>query len=113
MEDEIYDGKSSMQEYIPDPKPEENQENSIVYIYNTHQGEEYKESQTQDYNVIPTVMLASYYLREKLNEQGIQTIVETNKISEVLRIHQWNYASSYQASKLLIQDAYTKNPSLQ
>ena len=113
IEDEIYDGKSSRQEYIPDPKPEDNQAHPLIYIYNTHQGEEYKESQTQEYNVIPTVMLASYYLREKLNAQGLQTIVENNRISEVLRIHQWNYASSYQASKLLMQDAYTKNPSLQ
>ncbi len=110
--DEEYIGSDSKQEYIPDPTPEENKENPLIYLYNTHQGEEYNGGVLSEYNVVPTVMLASYRLREKLNSFGLNTIVETNQISEILKINNWNYNSSYKASKILMKDAYEKNPTL-
>ncbi len=112
ISDEIYDGSKSIQEYTPDPAPEENKSFPIIYLYNTHQGEEYYQEKTFDYQVTPTVMLAAYKLREELNKKGLNTIVETNPISEVLKINNWNYASSYKASRLLMEDAKEKNPTL-
>src|SRR5574344_99839 len=38
----------------------------LVYIYNTHDTEGYKISETQPYNITPNVKLASYILQEKL-----------------------------------------------
>lgn len=112
IEEDVYDGSNSKNEYISDPDPKENHEYPVVYIYNTHQGEEYVGDNLQEHDVIPTVMLASYRLREKLNQNNIYTMVETNKISEILKINNWNYGSSYKASKLLMSDAKEKNQTL-
>ena len=98
-------------EYIEDPyKPEVTE--PILYIYNTHQTEGYQKSNNASYNITPSVLMASYILRESLNDLGVPTLVETNDITEVLRIHNWKYKYSYAASKLLLQDAMEKNKSL-
>ena len=39
--DEVYNGEDKAQEYLADPAPLENKTNPLVYLYNTHQGEEY------------------------------------------------------------------------
>ena len=109
---DYYDGSTSKQEYTPDPNPEENKEDPLIYLYNTHQGEEYNGGVLSEYNVIPTVMLAAYRLREQLNNYGLNTIVETNNISEILRSNGWNYNSSYSASKILMTNALEENPTL-
>ena len=57
-------------------------------------------------------MTASYMLREKLNNNNIPTMVETNDITEFLRTNNWNYASSYKVSRILMEDAKNKNDSL-
>ena len=54
----------------------------LVYIYNTHQTEEYRVTNINDYNVIPTVMHASLILQDRLNNLGIKSMVETNSIKE-------------------------------
>ena len=83
----------------------------IVYIYNTHQSEEYaKGGNDQDTN--PTVMTASYMLREQFNKNSIPSIVEENDILEVLRVNNWNYASSYKVSRMMMESAKEKDESL-
>lgn len=84
----------------------------IVYIYNTHQTEEYRKININDYNVTPNVMHASYILKNKLSDLGINTLVESNNIKEILDINGWSYRNSYKASKMLAQDALEKNPSI-
>ena len=84
----------------------------LVYIYNTHQTEEYRGINANEYNVIPTVLHASLILKNKLDELGIPTIVETNSIKEILNINGWSYRNSYKASKLLASDTLEKNPSI-
>jgi len=98
--------------YVPDPKPDIRIEEPIVYLYNTHQTEEYALSNNEEYNVKPTVMTLSYILREKLNNKGIKTIVEENNVSEFLKANNWNYASSYKVTRLLLDDIKSKNKSL-
>jgi len=83
----------------------------IVYIFNTHQSEEYS-SNTIEYNIKPTVMTASFMLEERLKKLGIYSIVEESNVTELLRINNWNYASSYRITKMLMTDAKEKNPSL-
>ncbi len=111
-EDEECVFKPSDYEYTTDPHPYENKKDALIYIYNTHQSEEYKGGTLQEHDIMPTVMLASYKFREELNSLGLNTIVETNPIADVLRVNGWNYASSYKASKLLMQSAYEENPTL-
>ena len=99
--------------YVKDPYEKAEINNPIVYLYNTHQSEEYAANNLESYNVKPTVMMTSYILREKLNKNGISTIVEENDVTEFLRTNNWNYSSSYKVTKILMEDAYSKNPSLE
>ena len=103
---------SSDSTYVEDPYPEKEIEEPLVYIYNTHQLEEYSKANIEEYNVTPNVMMASYILREKLYEAGIPAMVEDNDVSEFLHANNWNYASSYKVTRLLMEDAKEKNPSL-
>lgn len=98
--------------YVKDPYNGDSSSDPIVYIYNTHQSEEYSTNNLENYNVKPTVMMTSYILREKLNNNGIPTIVEENDVTEFLRTNNWNYASSYKVTRLLLDDIFNKNPSL-
>lgn len=108
-QDELVSGIEA--EYIEDPYDNSVSE-PIVYIYNTHQTEGYQKSNNASYNITPSVLMASYILRESLNDLGIPSIVETNDIAELLRVHSWKYSYSYAASKILLEDTIRKNPSL-
>lgn len=98
-------------EYIEDPNPIDIN-NPIVYIYNTHQLENYNNKNLDIYGITPNVLMASYILKEKLNKMGISTIVEDTNISDFLNINGWDYSSSYKATRLLILDKKSKYPSL-
>jgi len=97
--------------HISDPNPV-NVNKPIVYIYNSHQLENYDNSNYETYNITPNVMMASYMLKEKLNELGIPTIVEESDITEFIRINNWNYNYSYAASRYYINSAIENNKSL-
>ena len=84
----------------------------IIYIYNTHQLEEYSNSNVSNYDASPNVLMASYILKEKLNDLNIPTIVEQTNINQILDTNNWKYNYSYKASKMLIEDALSKNDSL-
>lgn len=98
-------------QHIKDPNPTDI-EKPLVYIYNSHQLENYSSTNYEAYNITPNVMMASYLLREKLNNMGVNTIVEEADITEFIRINSWNYNYSYVASRYYIEDAIAKNPSL-
>ena len=105
--------KPLTQDKTPLNEPVINEEKKpIVYIFNTHQKEEYAKENTLEYNISPTVMTASYMLQERLKEEGINSIVEESNVTELLRINNWNYASSYKITKMLMQQAKVDNPSL-
>lgn len=98
-------------EYINDPNPTDIN-NPIIYIYNTHQLENYNNKNLEIYGITPNVLMASYILREKLNKIGLSTIVEDTNIYEFLNLNGWDYASSYKATRLLILDKKNKYSSL-
>ena len=97
--------------YIEDPNPVD-VNNPIVYIYNSHQLENYNSSNLDIYGITPNVLMASYLLKEKLNSKGISTIVEDANLTEFLAINGWNHASSYKASRIFILDKKNKYDSL-
>lgn len=97
--------------YVKSPIPQE-VNNPIVYIYNSHQGEEYNSDEYGDYNIKPGVMMASFILKDYLEKEGIKTLVEEGNINEFLNINNWNYNYSYDASRYFLNDALEKNPSI-
>lgn len=68
-----------------------------VYIYSTHQSEEYVGGQT--------VMDASAILGNALEERGIHVVLETANFKEYLNAQGWDYNQSYKASYNYLNDA--------
>ena len=56
--------------------------------------------------------MASYLLKEKLNQKGISTIVEDTNLTEFLELNNWNYAASYRASRIFMLDKQNTYSSL-
>lgn len=83
-----------------------------VYIYNTHQTEKYSTTKENNYNVDNTVIFASFLLKWYLENLGINTLVESNSISDILNKNNLKYKDSYKASRILIEQAYKETPSL-
>ncbi len=78
--------------------------NPLIYIYNTHQLENYNNDNLSIYGITPNVLMASYLLKEKLNDLDIPTIVEDTNMTEFLDINKWDYSSSYKASRIFLLD---------
>ena len=84
----------------------------LIYIYNSHQTEEYTPSSFVEYSVMPTVQMNNYILEDQFRKKNYAVIVEEKNIKQVLNEHGWNYASSYQASRLFLEDAKKNYPTL-
>ena len=83
-----------------------------IYLYNSHDTEEYKPSSFAEYSVMPTVKLSDYVLKEKLEDNGFSVLIEEQSISSIRSSLGLNYAGSYQASRSLMEQAKEKYPSL-
>jgi len=79
-----------------------------IYIYNSHQGEEYSKKYLEEYNIVPTVLTASKMLSEKLNKLGINTIVEESDILEYMNNNNLDHSGSYIASRHFLEKAMNK-----
>ena len=90
----------------------DNNTNPIVYIYNTHDEENYSYISNDAYNINPNVKLAALIMEERLNDMGINTIVERQSIQFILKENNWIYKDSYRASRLLLEDIKNKYKSL-
>lgn len=99
--------------YIDDPYPEKKVDQPKIYIYNTHQLEEYAKNKYEKYNVTPNVLMAAYIFREKLNGLGLPTIVEQTEINEILKMNSWKYYKSYDVTRMLINQAKKDYTSLE
>ena len=102
MLDTTYKGLIKEEQTIPVTKEEKT---PLIYIYNSHQTEEYTPSSFVEYSVMPTVQMNNYILEEKLEEANYNTIVEEKSIKQVLNEHGWNYAGSYNASRIFLEEA--------
>lgn len=106
------DNYSVNSEYIEDIKKDDSIDDPVVYIYNTHQLEEYNAANLEEYNIRPNVLMASYILREYLNKNNIKTVVETADITDFLNVNGWSYSKSYDASRYYLNEAINKYPNL-
>ena len=84
-----------------------------IYLYNTHQTEEYKTSELLEFTIKPTVMINNYILEDIFNKNGYKTLVEERSIKEILNNNNWKYSASYKASRIYLEDAYKNNNSLE
>lgn len=84
-----------------------------IYIYNTHQTEEYAPNTFLEGQVKPTVMMASYIMGDVFIKNGYSTLVEERSISEQLKNNNWKYYKSYDASRIYIDDAKKNNPTIE
>ena len=97
--------------YISDPNKVDIK-NPIIYIYNSHQLENYNNDRLSIYGITPNVLMASYLLKEKLNANGVSSIVEDTNMTEFLELNNWDYAASYKASRIFMLDKINTYPSL-
>ncbi len=84
----------------------------LIYLYNSHQTEEYKASNYAEFSVNPTIIMNDYILEDIFNKNGYKTIVEEQSIKEILKKNNWNYTYSYKASRQLLEESIIKYPSL-
>lgn len=75
----------------------------IIYIYNTHQTENYSTDYLAEYTITPTIMIASYMLKENLEDYGIYSYVEENSVKDVLNKNKWKYAKSYTVTRSFME----------
>ncbi len=83
-----------------------------VYIYNSHQTEEYAPSNFVEFSINPTVMMVDYILEDVFKKSNIYSIVEERRIMDVLNQNSWNYNYCYVASRSFMEDAYLNNSTL-
>jgi len=84
----------------------------LVYIYNSHQGENYSNKYLTDYNIVPNVLTASYMLEEKLKNIGINTLVEENNILAYMKENNYDHSKSYIASRHFLTKTFEKYNSI-
>ena len=96
-------------------KPKEvinNKSSPVIYLYNSHQSEEYKPSTYAEYSINPTVIMNDYILEDIFNKNGYKTYVEENSIKDILNKNNWNYSYSYKASRELLEERIIEYPTL-
>lgn len=101
-----YEKPNTKREYYAiENKKEIIKQEPLVYIYNTHQTEEYIDKEN-------TVLTAAHYLKEKLEQLGISTIVEEKNIKETIEENNLNYSESYKASRVNLENIKNKYPNI-
>ncbi len=90
----------------------EEKKEPIVYLYNTHQEEQFKSGSLEAYNIPTTVLIASKILKEYLADLKIEVIVEEQSVTTLLHSLNLKYGSSYKVSRMLMEEAQKENPSL-
>ena len=88
----------------------ENKERPVIYIYNSHQGEKYSREYLEDYNITPDVLMASNMLKDKLDNIGINGVVENSDILAYMKEKGYNHGQSYIASRVYLTRAMEKYP---
>ena len=93
-------------------KKEETNKKPVVYLYNTHQLEEYSSDYLEVYNIKPTVLLASFILKDYLSKYGIESIVEEENLVDIRNSMNLKYGRSYQVSRTLLEKRKNEYPTL-
>lgn len=84
----------------------------LIYVYNTHQKEEYASTNFIESEISPTVMMSSYIMKNVFDKNKFNTLVEERSISDLLSKNNWKYYRSYDASRIYLDDSKQNNPTL-
>ena len=84
----------------------------LVYIYNTHQTEEYSKKDLELYNITPNVLVASYMLEEQLSKYNIKSLVEERNPQQELKKKKLAYNKSYSITRNYLDETIKNNPSI-
>lgn len=91
-----------------------NKNSPIIYIYNTHDMEEYSSlNEIKLLGISENVVTASYMLQELLSSYGINSIVEEKSPTKEVKQNNLSYPSTYTFSYNNAIDAKNKNKSLE
>lgn len=82
----------------------------LIYIYNTHENEEYAGSV---YNITPTVKTVSDILKDELEGLGILSIVEKKSITKEVNKRGLDYTGTYTVSFEYLKMRKKENPTLE
>ena len=83
----------------------ENVEEPLIYIYNSHQLETY---QSMESGISPNVLMVSYLLSDRLNKEGIKTISENTNIYEFIKTSNLPENSFYASTRIFIKNMMNK-----
>lgn len=88
---------------------EEKNNKTIVYLYNTHQEEKYLD---KEHIYKPTIMQATKYLNERLNNLGIGSFMENKSVSKIVNDNNWSYGKTYIVSRQFMEERKREIPDI-
>lgn len=86
-------------------EPPKKTNDPLIYIYNTHPTETYIDGQN-------SIKTATYYMKEKLEQLGINTLLSTDNITQMIYDNNWTYDDSYKASRIELERIKQEYPSI-
>ena len=90
-----------------------NSDEPLVYIFNSHPqemiGSTFADLRIGEMNVVEL----SHMMATIFEEHGIPSLVEDRDVRDVLRANSWNFAASYRASRIFIEERIHQHPTLQ
>ena len=99
-------------DYASDISFIKNKSDPCVYIYNSHDNENYDNDILETYNISYTVKTASYILKDYLSKEGIGAYVEEESVKDYLISNELNYEDSYDVSRTFIERALKENSNI-
>lgn len=97
---------------LDNKKSDNKNTNPLIYIYNTHQKEEYALSSSSPYSIKPTVYTASYILKSELENVGISSIVEDRDVIKTLKELNEDYPYTYVITEGYLNEIKNKYDSI-
>lgn len=82
----------------------------LIYIFNTHETEEYAGS---IYNITPTVKTVSDILKDELDSLGISSISEVKSVTKEVKKRGLDYTGTYEVSFEYLKMRKKENPTLE
>jgi len=90
-----------------------NSDEPLVYIFNSHPqemiGSTFADLRIGEMNIVEL----SHIMANIFEEYGIPSLVEDRDVRDILRANNWNFASSYRASRIFIEERIHQYPTLQ
>lgn len=88
-----------------EPRPDANQTTDpLVYLFNTHDSETYESDQINPlFGRKLFVGDMSNLVAQEFSDLGVNTLVETRDIAEILIANDWEYWQSYKASRMYLE----------